>query len=431
MLKVSPNLSIGAAELRRAFRGIKEDGYQLLFSSFVKSFGVSLATANSLKVDVGSNGGRWLRVRAGIAVDKNLNLIYLPQDADNVVQFPNAPGSYFLNIAHAIKNTEVGTVAVNTDGSIIGTGTKFTEVLRGAPLNQVKMRFPSSANNLNDYPVLEVIDDTHATLNNVTSLTAESGLQYAVVGNFTPGVSVPDANKLIYEYDHYTVTLSNSAVYDGTVFKLARVNWDGSTLTIEDLRTENQLALYDTTADLVQQITNSVITAYNLQITTQFAQDLQVINTQLAALTANDTSFASQLATLTAQMALKANSTQEAWTIVDGGAPAPSLGVNWDNSLGGDGRTKFMKTTTGTVFVHIYVKCTLDAPFGNIIFTLPAGYHPTAQITLMASKWTETGFPSGPVWLSINTNGQVFYSESADFPQDDHIQVAFSFQTTL
>ena len=144
MLNINPNLYLGSHELRRAFRSIKEDGYQTLFAAFIQSYGVAFVTANSMQVVQGSAGVRWLTIKAGLAVNGDLDTISLPNDVENVIEFPNAPGNYYLTIKHKLRNTEEGTINVATDGSITGTNTKFTEVLRGAPLNQVKIRIPDS-----------------------------------------------------------------------------------------------------------------------------------------------------------------------------------------------------------------------------------------------------------------------------------------------
>jgi len=428
MLNINPNLYLGSHEMRRAFRSIKEEGYQKLFAAFVQSYGVAFVTSNSLQAVQGSAGARWITIKSGLAVDGSLNTISLPEDAENAIQFPNAPGTYYLTLKHKLRNTEVGTVNVATDGSITGIGTKFTEVLRGAPLNQVKVRFPESTNNLNDYPILEVIDDTNAVLNSSTSLTAETDLKYCVVGCFTPGTSIPSANKLIYSYDDYEVALSNVNITPNYVFKLAMVTWDGTALTFQDVRDQNKLALYDTTADLVAQITNSVITAYNLQITTQFAADLAAINATLASLTAADVNFNTLLTNLTNLVNLKANSAVEAWHYV-GDPSEPAMNVLFFlNSLGGAGRTRFMKDNMGTCFLHVYVTAQQDCPYGTNMFTLPAGYRPTAQIDMPVARWTGSGFASLG-WITISTSGVVSYAESADLPDTQRLQFAVTFQT--
>lgn len=428
MLNINPNLYLGSHEMRRAFRSIKEEGYQKLFAAFVQSYGVAFTTPTSLQVVQGSAGVRWLTIKSGLAVDGGLNTISLPEDVENAIQFPNAAGTYYLTIKHKLRNTEDGTVNIATDGSITGTNTKFTEVLRGAPLNQVKVRFPGSTNNLNDYPVLEVIDDTNAILNSSTSLTSETDMKYSVVGCFTPGTSIPSANKLIYSYDDYELALTNVGLTPNYVFKLAQVTWDGTTLTIVDAREQNKLALYDTTADLVAQITNSVITAYNLQITTQFAADLAAINATLSSLQAADVNFNTLLTNLTALVNQKANSAVEAWHFVGDPGEVSFNALFFLNALGGSGRSKFKKDNMGTCFLHVYVTAQQDCPFGTVVFTLPAGYRPTAAISIPVSKWMGTGFASIG-FASINPNGEIAYAESADFPDTRGLQFHTSFQT--
>jgi hypothetical protein len=429
MLNINPELYIGSNELRRAFQGIEQDGYQKLFSAFVQTYGVAYVSPTSLQAVLGSTGPRWITLKAGLAVDKNLKLIYTDIDVPNAIEFPDVVGTKYLSIRWKQRNTEKGVVSVATDGSVIGSGTEFTKVLRGAPLNQVKMRFPDSSGNLNDYEVLEVIDDTHAVLNTTTTLTPEIGKKYSVVGCFTPSVSIPHSNKLIYSYDDFELFFSSQLASDGLSFRLAELNWSGSVLTITDTRLNNKLTLFDTTAELVQQITQTVVAQYNLQVTQTFAAQIAVINSSISALQQADVNFASSLAALASQLSSKANSTQEAWKIT-GDSGQPNLTAGWTNSLGGTGRSKFMKTNMGTAHVHIYVEALASANFGAVIFTLPEGYRPTTAVMVPAARWTGTGFPSS-VWCSIQTNGDVIFSEQAAFTIGHQIQFNTSFQTTL
>ena len=427
-LDINPELYIGSHELRRAFQGIQEAGYKKLFSAFVQTYGVAYVLPTSLQAVAGTTGPRWITVKAGLAVDKNLNLIYSDNDIVNAIEFPNTIGTQYLCIRWKERKTEKGTITVAVDGSVTGVGTEFTKVLRGAPLNQVKIRLPNSSNNLNDYPILEVIDDTHATLNSVTTLTAESGQKYAVVGCFTPSLSIPEAHKLIYSYDDYELFFSSQLNTDGISFRLAQVNWNGSNLTITDARLNNKLTLFDTTAQLVQDITASVINQYNLVITQQFASQISALNSAVAALQQADVNFTSQIAGINALLAQKANSAQESWRYVGEGGQ-PTMGIKWLNSLGGSGRTKFMKTTVGTVHVHVYVTAQSDAPFGDQITQLPEGYRPTTNVMVLAARWTGTGFPS-QVWFQIDTFGHIKYMEQTDFNEDHRVQFECSFQTT-
>ena len=59
------------------------------------------------------------------------------------------------------------------------------------------------------YEVLTITSDVAITLD--TTFTAESGLQYKFIGVFTPGASIPDANKRIYYYDSFTVSIESAA----------------------------------------------------------------------------------------------------------------------------------------------------------------------------------------------------------------------------
>lgn len=149
---------------------------------------------------------------------------------------------YWVKIRHQFISKEKGTLSIDANGNLTGTDTKFLEVLRGQPNFPARIKFVNSLNNVQEYDVLEVIDDTNAILENAP-FVAETDLEYIVIGTFTPG-SVPlSTEKEIFQYDSCLMTLEQETtlntrpVYvDGTDFFLARVKNDGTTLVIQDKR---------------------------------------------------------------------------------------------------------------------------------------------------------------------------------------------------
>jgi len=121
------------------------------------------------------------------------------------------------------------------------------------------------------------------------------------------------------------------------------------------------------------------------------------------------TTLQSQVATNTANISLKANKAQEAWRYI-GDPGQPTFNANWADSFSGEGRTRFFKDEMGNV--HIVgqpIKNTAVA-FGDIIFTLPAGYRPLNGWTYyIVPMWTGIGYPI-PSAIAIRENGEVSYA---------------------
>ena len=101
----------------------------------------------------------------------------------------------------------------------------------------MKINFPNSTLNTSEYEVLSVASNVSALLNTGGSvLSAESGQTYRIVGTFTPGISVPEANKHLYQYDSFITTIDTAGVENENEFIIATVHYTGSVLTIIDQR---------------------------------------------------------------------------------------------------------------------------------------------------------------------------------------------------
>lgn len=233
-LKISSNLFLEVNELTRFRKLIEDDGYKLFCRYLTKSFGIAKNDDNTFfKVSqVGSSNK--ILINAGIAFDPNMNIIVLREDTE--AQITNTGSKKWIILSYNSTNDEEGTVSISNQGVLSGTGTKFTEVLRGGQNFPTKVKFTSSKNTI-EYEVSEVTSDTEAVLSG--SFTAETGLKYQVVGTFTPGFQPDDDNKAIYEYDSCSISIIDSddtpALADGE-YVLASIDFKTSGMEITDER---------------------------------------------------------------------------------------------------------------------------------------------------------------------------------------------------
>jgi len=210
-LKLSPNLFLEVAELSRFRKFIEDDGYKLFMKYLTKSFGIAQNSDNTLfKVSNKAGTDDTVTINAGVAFDEDMNIIILKEDKDITIDY--SATKQWIVISHATSNVEEGTVSISSTGTLSGTDTKFTEVLRGQPNFPTKVKLISdqedNARNTGEYEVVEVNSDTEAVLSG--DFTAETELHYAVIGTFTPGFQADSDNKLIYEYDSCNIEVIES-----------------------------------------------------------------------------------------------------------------------------------------------------------------------------------------------------------------------------
>lgn len=206
-LKFSENLFLEVNELQRLVKFLSDDGYKLLVKSMTKSFGIVENVNNTyFKVTNVPGSNQAVKINAGIAFNSNLDAIVMENDLQMVVT--NTGVNRWLVLSRAVKNTEIGTVTINTDGSLSGIGTEFTKVLRGQPNFPTKVKF-ESVQNSGEYEVVSVVSDISAILSG--SFVNEIGLKYSVIGTFTPGFQPIVDNKTIYEYDSYNIRIVDSS----------------------------------------------------------------------------------------------------------------------------------------------------------------------------------------------------------------------------
>lgn len=245
-INISENLFLEKAELVRMQRFNNELGWQRAIRGIISQFGiVENSNETSFKVVKHPSESNSVLIYPGLAYTPSMEAIVLNEERS--LSVGSGTDRRWIILSHDITHEEEGTVSIQQDGSLVGVGTKFTEVLRGQPNFPVKIRFTNSANNVYEYEVVSVISDTNAILSG--EFIAQSGLKYSVVGSFTPGFVPSDENKNIYSYDScaFSVVIDDAKpeVSDDQ-FVIAQIDYDGGTMVVSDLRSECMLVLSGT-----------------------------------------------------------------------------------------------------------------------------------------------------------------------------------------
>lgn len=245
-LKLSANLNLGLAELQFFQTSLM---MRKLFSQFIESYGVVKTVAPSTDLQVTQGLGNTVSIQAGIAVDSDFNIIDIPL-LENALTIPQDAVTRYVIINYEETTTEIGTVQVQADGTVVSDSmeadkTKFTERFRGINSFSSKIKFPTSVNNTGEYFVKSVIDDETLLLNVAQDvIVAENSLPYQVIGSFTPGTVIPEADKYPFVSDSYVIELrEDNTLIGGKEFQLASVVYDSGVLTITDTRDLNRFLI--------------------------------------------------------------------------------------------------------------------------------------------------------------------------------------------
>jgi hypothetical protein len=253
-LKISPNLAIGFAELLFLQETVC---IKHVLAPLVLTFGVVKQSDDfsSLKVSASNTGG-FISIGSGSAIDRNFNLITII-NGTNILNVPEDGVNRYVVLKYTENTIESGKVSVQEDGLMTGPDpnqqgqiqskppTPFSQRLRGAGPFPSKIRFPNSILNTKEYFVRSVIDDRTALLNVADgSLHSETDLDYIVVGSYTPGVIISQAQKEPFITGSYSVELrESSAVSQGLEFLLASVVYENGEMVIVDRRPTNLFKL--------------------------------------------------------------------------------------------------------------------------------------------------------------------------------------------
>ena len=246
-LNISPNLFLEVNELNRLIKFLSDDGYKSFLKCLSRSFGIVRNKNNTyFKVSEKNGEKNTVIVNSGIAIDSNLNRIYLPEDIE--LEIPNTEENYWILISYASTNDEDGVVEISEQGMLSGTGTEFTSVLRGQPNFPVKVKFNSELN-VDEYEVVDVISDTSAIITG--SLSPEQNLKYQVIGTFTPGFQPNDNDKTIYEYDYCKIDVVESESIPYLLenqYVIAKISRENNKIVVTDERLRNTFN-YDSIID--------------------------------------------------------------------------------------------------------------------------------------------------------------------------------------
>lgn len=243
-IRFSPDLFIGKQELDR-FQTFMQEKLSLMIKTSANSWGIlkngSNVVGNNFLVQAGASSGTIKIAYESLAIDSNVNLI--KKRIEDNIAITNDSNWYWLMISYNTTNIEDGIVAIDVNGNLTGVGTKFTETLRGIPDFPSKIKFSGSSSNISEYEVVNVIDDTNAIIAGI--FTAETGLNYKIVGTFTPGIVVDENKKYPFNYDSCQLNAVAEDAVDtppskisGLQFYIARVRNVSGTVTIQDKRVE-------------------------------------------------------------------------------------------------------------------------------------------------------------------------------------------------
>lgn len=254
-VKFSPDLFIGKVELERFKLFLDKNGWRQHFIQKMLSPGVIQnkyvdPSFQNGKVEVEDLVNFKVRIQQLKAIDKEGELISLNEIKK--ITIPLQDTWYWVKCSYLSTSIEKGTFSVDTQGNLTGSLSELTKILRGYPNFQQRIKFANATLNTDEYDIIEVTSDTSASLQG-SGFQAETDLQLQVVGTFTPGAVVPDANKFPFKYDSCTIELVQESITNtapskitGKEFYLARIQGrieGGSTYVIEiqDKRTENLL----------------------------------------------------------------------------------------------------------------------------------------------------------------------------------------------
>ena len=233
-------------------RFMTEWGWQRAMRSIVKRFGIVENSARtSFKAVAHPSESNGLLIYPGLAYNSSMEAIVLNEN--RTLALGSGSDRKWVILSRAETHEEQGTVSIQTDGSLTGVGTKFTEVLRGQPNFPTKIRFTNSgSSNVQEYEVVSVISDTSAILTG--NFTAQSGLKYAVIGAFTPGFVPSEEIKNIYSYDSCSLRVVTSDVQpelNEGEYLIARIDYGVNGITVDDLRSDYMFSVIEGDEDEV------------------------------------------------------------------------------------------------------------------------------------------------------------------------------------
>ena len=254
-LKFSSNQFLEQQELNRFWKFIYNDGYRKHILDNTYSYGIIREKEDinfdNFKIKEGTNNGTIQIDKQSYAFDKDGNLIV--KDIEDNINVPDDNQWYWVKVSHNFSPVEDGIVEIDSSGNVTAPNqdTEFTEVLRGDPNFPSIIKFVNASDNINEYQVLEVVDDFNLILNGaIGTFTAESNLRYKVIGTFTPDYIPSNTQKDIFQYDSVNLDLihenpqgtqdsfNKPSKIPDKEFYIARIKRNGNNLIIQDKRDE-------------------------------------------------------------------------------------------------------------------------------------------------------------------------------------------------
>lgn len=255
-LLTPPNLFLESQELNRLTKFIFKDGFESYLRNSSINFGIISNLANDtpyFRCGIDSALNLTLKLENGLAFDNEGKLLV----GNNVsgVTIPNFNIWYWVKIKYKESVLEEGTLNVSASGTVVGTGTKFTEILRGVTSGHPSVvrlynstgTALASLNGTRDYQIYSVESDTVLEINAI-DLQNESNLRYSVVGTFTEGSNQEPTEQQIFKYDSVDVSLVAETTLntkpsfqigenEGNTFWIARVRKVApNAITVQDKR---------------------------------------------------------------------------------------------------------------------------------------------------------------------------------------------------
>ena len=283
-LNFSRNLFLEKEELERFQLFLQEGVANKLFLRNTSTWGIvddRSLSGGSFLIEAGINPGT-VKISADSYAVNNLSQLIVQKAIDNI-DVPADGLYYWMKISRKVSKFEEGTVTVDLNGTLTGTGTLFTDVLRGSATLQVptKIKFYKAGGAVNSdiYEVVNVGNDDTALLTG--SFTPEGGLKYIVIGTYTLGETLTVTQEEgLYDYDATDIEYIVETVVDtepvgkdpNVEFYVARVVNHAGVVTIVDKRTEYWTFYLEgalLAANNLSELTDIVIAAANLGVYTQ------------------------------------------------------------------------------------------------------------------------------------------------------------------
>lgn len=206
-------------------------------------------------VEPSSNAGRVKISKAeNKAITSDGNMIY--QEAIDNIEVPADNLWYWMRIKYNYVTYEKGTVSINANGEVVGTGTQFSEVLRGQGTQvPTKVKFlkmdGTPAVNSGFYEVVDIVNNTNMVLTSAIDFVAENDLRMVVLGTTPLGEMLStEQQEGLYKYDsceiefiaeeeaevppHLSSTNPDSTFVQDKMFYIARVRNNAGFVSVDN-----------------------------------------------------------------------------------------------------------------------------------------------------------------------------------------------------